>query len=263
MIGAALALAEATGDMSFLADAQLIAGFSAKSETTSSPDGPVLFDGTNAGCGGDCEQFKGILARFLAQLDPIAQGSWSGLTASSAASIWDRARSGDDRFATDWAEAPPTATSLAAQSSAVAALNAYARELGPLGPPATSVYEAEEASITGIGLEASHAGFSGWGYLAGWNGSGQAASFRIHRSAAGSAHLVLHYAAAAGDAIRAISVDGATVIAKQKLASTGSWDAWSDLAIDLTLPAGDSTLTIAFDGSSSSYLNLDAITIAN
>jgi predicted alpha-1,6-mannanase (GH76 family) len=261
LIGAALALHDATGNPSYLADAELVAGFVAHDEIIATPDGPVLFDGTNAGCGGDCEQFKGILARFLGELDGVATGAWSNLLADSAASIWGRGRTSDGRFAVDWAEAPGATTSLAAESSAVSALNAYASQLGTLAAPSSNVYEAEDATLVGIGVEASHAGYSGWGYLAGWNGNGQAASFRVTRASAGSARLDFHYAAAAGNATRSVLVGG-KLVARASFSSTGSWDRWADASVTVTLPAGVSTVTIAFDGTSSSFLNLDRVTVS-
>ncbi len=263
MIGAALALYDATGDAGALADAQRYASFMLAHQTRATASGDVLYDGTNASCGGDCAQFKGIGARFLAALDEAAPSTpVHELLAGSAGAIWNTARASDGRFATDWIEAPTATTLVAAQASAVAGLNAYAARLTPAAPPAAGVYEAEDFTLSGIGLEAAHAGFSGWGYLAGWQGNGQKATFSVERSAAGSATLVFHYAAEESKAaVRTLQVDGKSVGA-MTFPSTGSWDKWATAQHTLTLPAGRSTITIAFDGSSASYLNLDRVTLS-
>ena len=54
MIGASLELYLATGTASYLSNAHRIAGYLISNEVTSTAYGPVLYDGSNSGCGGDC-----------------------------------------------------------------------------------------------------------------------------------------------------------------------------------------------------------------
>jgi predicted alpha-1,6-mannanase (GH76 family) len=251
MIGAAQALDE-------LADAHAVAGRMLAAETK----GGILDDGTNTGCTGDCQQFKGIGYRYLQALhDASPKPAYAAVLDASAQAIWGRARSPATRFAPDWAGPPVTAPTIDADSSAVMAVNLHARSLGPAAPPPAR-YDAEDGVLHALGLEASHAGFDGWGYVAGWHTDGQWVDFHVHTQGAG--HLVLHYAAGAGNASRLIYVDGANAIANQAFASTGSWDTWSTLTVPLALAAGDHAISVIFNSGlgSANYINLDWIELA-
>ncbi|MFL5261396.1 MAG: glycoside hydrolase family 76 protein [Anaeromyxobacteraceae bacterium] len=126
MIGAALALHRATHDVSYLEAARRIGSFMRSGETAATPSGAVLTDGPR--CDGDCEEFKGIGARYLAELaeaDP--QGGWGDLVATSAGALWDLARDpATTTFGVDWA-ARSGAASVATQSAAATALGRAAR----------------------------------------------------------------------------------------------------------------------------------------
>jgi predicted alpha-1,6-mannanase (GH76 family) len=132
LAGAALALHHATGEAAFLDDARRFAGFLLAAETRPTPYGPVLFDG--ASCDGDCDAFKGIAHRYLADLasaDPAVPGL-DALLSSDGDAVWALARDpGADTFGVDWgAQAGPT-SSLGAQASAAAALEVEAARAGP------------------------------------------------------------------------------------------------------------------------------------
>ncbi len=266
VIGAAVELYGATHDAKYLADAHAVAGYMLAAETTATADGSVLFDGTNAHCGGDCQQFKGIGYRYLAALQALdPRPEYASVLAASANAAWDLARDASDRFAPDWAGPTVAATSIDAQSSAAMAIATYARSLGadPITASPTT-YEAEDGVVHAIGLERSHAGFGGWAYLAGWQGDGEWVDFHVHVAAAGTYKVALHYAAAAGDASRLIYANGANAVADFALPSTGSWDVWATATAQVALPAGDSTISIIYNSSlgSTSYVNLDAITVS-
>jgi len=130
MIGAALALHDATGDASYLDAARRIGGFMMTSETTQSAAGAILTDGS--ACDGDCEQFKGIGQRYLAALassDPA--GGWGGLVARNGDGIWTLDRdASNDEFGADWA-GPPRPATVGSQSSAAMGLDRAARARGP------------------------------------------------------------------------------------------------------------------------------------
>jgi predicted alpha-1,6-mannanase (GH76 family) len=131
MIGAALALHEATGEASYLEAARKVGAFMVASETTPSEFGGVLTDG--ASCDGDCDQFKGIAQRYLAALaeaDP--GGGWDALVVSNGLAVWTVARGGDvPAFGVDWAGPTPREPTVASQSSAAMGLDRAARALGP------------------------------------------------------------------------------------------------------------------------------------
>ncbi|HEX9103438.1 MAG TPA: glycoside hydrolase family 76 protein, partial [Polyangia bacterium] len=267
MIGAAVALFDKTGTAAYLADAEHIAAHVLAAQTTATPDGKVLFDGTNAQCGGDCQQFKGIAYRHLGTLvaaDPAGTSDVAALLRASALSIWSRARGAGGLFAVDWAGPATDAASIDADSSAAMALSRFAATLGPGAPATPDRYEAEDGVVHALGLEATHGSFSGWGYLAGWNADGQWIDLRIHVASAGNYKVTLRYAAGAGDAARLVYLNGATAIGKQPLPSTGSWDTWASSTVMLALPAGDSTLSIIYNGAmgSSGWVNLDYVAVA-
>jgi predicted alpha-1,6-mannanase (GH76 family) len=265
MIGAALELYHAGGEPTYLDDARAIAHRMALDETRPGESGRVLFDGTDAHCGSDCAQFKGIGYRYLAELariDPANTEARSVLDAS-AANLWDIARDPSrGLFGVDWLTAAGAPFLIEAQSSAAMTLSIHAALTGPTPPSSlgsATVLEAEEATLHGLGLEARYAGFTGFGYVAGWNGDGQWIDFHPVVSAPGMHHLQVRYAAGAGDAERYIYVNGHGVIDRQRFASTGGWSTYRTVAFDVPLAAGRNTVSIIFDGSrgSTGWLNLD------
>jgi Carbohydrate binding module (family 6) len=153
---------------------------------------------------------------------------------------------------------------LDAQSSAAMTLAAYAELLGSEPAPTDTHYEAEDGTLHALGLEASHPGYGGWGYLAGWDADGQWVDFHVRVATAGTYHLTLRYAAGAGDATRLVYINGANVVVNQKFASTGSWNTWGTVTVDAQLPAGASTVSVIYNSSdgSSQYLNLDWLAVA-
>jgi hypothetical protein len=60
-----------------------------------------------------------------------------------------------------------------------------------MGPPEIegTRIEAEELERNGVGLEAKHAGFTGRGYVAGWNRVGQTVGFVVANGVAEAAHV--------------------------------------------------------------------------
>lgn len=124
--------------------------------------------------------------------------------------------------------------------------------------------EAESGALHGVGTESSHAGYTGTGYLAGWNSNGQWVDLSVSVDRAGDYDLTLRYAAGAGDASRYLYVNGAGVIDDLEFTSTGSWGTWSTVVIpDVPLQQGTNTISVIFDGSkgSANYLNLDHATL--
>jgi predicted alpha-1,6-mannanase (GH76 family) len=265
VIGAAVALYGATNDPQYLTDAHAVAGYMLSAETKMTADGAVLFDGTNTHCGGDCQQFKGIGYRYLKtlyDLDP-SHTEYAAVLDASAHAAWDLARGTGDVFAPDWSGPAMSPITIAAQSSAAMALSLYAGSLGAYTGAGTR-YEAEDGVVHAIGLEATHAGFGGWSYLAGWHGDGQWVDFRVDVASAGTYHVGIRYAAGAGDASRLVYANGQNAVANFALPSTGSWDTWQTANVDVTLPAGKSTISIIYNSSlgSTNYANLDWLTVA-
>lgn len=125
--------------------------------------------------------------------------------------------------------------------------------------------EAEDGTRHGgIGLESSTAGYTGSGYLAGWNGSGQWVDLSATVVKAGRYDLTFRYAAGAGNASRYLFVNGASVVSNLAFPSTGSWGQWRTVTVeDVALTAGANTISLIFETSngSSNWLNLDHLTL--
>jgi hypothetical protein len=150
-------------------------------------------------------------------------------------------------------------------NAAVMALNRFAQQYGPYPgsglPP--NQYEAENSTIHNIGLEARYAGYTGWGYLAGWRGDGQWVDFHINIDTAGQHTLTFRYAAGAGTATRLICINGADAFPDQSFPATGSWGNYGTVSVSYNLPAGANTISVIYNSSlgSSNYLNLDNLVV--
>lgn len=267
MIGACVELAKASGTTAPLQLATSIAGFVQTGETESSAAGLILTDGSDTSCTGDCEQFKGIAARYLAALyaaEP-SQTQVLGLVDRSADAAWTIARDpSSGLFGADWGAPFASPALLDATSSAAMTLAVAAELQGPAPPDAPNVYEAEEGVLHDVGLEATYGAFDGWGYVAGWNADGQWVDFLVTAPSAGTYDLTFRYAAGAGDASRYLYVDGATAVQNLALASTTAWDDYATATATVALTAGANTVSLIYDSSmgSTGYVNLDQLVVA-
>jgi len=270
MIGAGVTLYEATGNISYLNNAHGIAGFMLNNEYTATAYGNVLFDGDNTGCGGDCHQFKGPAYRYLMQLyrKNTNRTEYLAMLQASANAIWNVARETNNTiFAVNWAGPAQTNVDQGQHNAAVAALNLFARQSGAYpgsGIPANR-YEAENATVNHILIEANYAGFTGWGYLAGWNGNNQWVRFDVNFPSAGARTLTFRYAAAAGNATRLIAINGVNTFPNQAFANTGAWTSYTNLSVSANFPAGPSTILVAQNTSlgNANYLNLDHLIVTD
>ncbi len=271
MIGAAVELYQATGDEVYLEQAHRFARYLVVYETVPTAYGPVLSDGSNSDCQGDCQQFKGVAYRYLAQLyrlDP-SHAEYYAVLRASAEAVWNLARhEATTTFATDWAGPPLPTANHYRNSSAVTALTLFADLAGPYPicadcPPRR--YEAEDATLVRVGLEAAYPGFTGWGYVAGWAADGQAVEFHVTLPDDGVYHLTFRYATGAGEARRLLRIDGYDSAPGFTFADTGAWDQYADQRITGYFTAGPHTISLVFDNASGStnYLNLDSLTITD
>jgi predicted alpha-1,6-mannanase (GH76 family) len=264
MIGASVELNLATGDSSYLTNANNIAHYMVQNETVSTGYGPVLYDGANSGCGGDCHEFKGPAYRYLMRLysENTAHADFYSVLKGSADALWNLALDSTSTvFSVDWAGPVQSSADEGQDNAACIALSRFAQQYGPYpgsGIPANQ-YEAENATLHDLGLEATYPGFTGWAYVAGWNGDGQSVDFHVTCPQAGRYALAFRYAAGAGNATRLISINGTNVFSKQPFASTGSWSAYNTLTLEASLLAGSNVVSMVFSNSlgSANYLNLD------
>ncbi|HTL16060.1 MAG TPA: glycoside hydrolase family 76 protein [Patescibacteria group bacterium] len=268
MTGAALALNRVTGDWNYVTNANRFAHFMVTSEDAATAYGLILTDGSNSGCGGDCHQFKGPAYRYLSQLyaSQSKVARYYSVLKGSADSIWNLSRDTNSGiFSVDWAGPAQAGADQAQDNAACSALSRFAQIYA--GYPGSGIplhqYEAENAVLHHVQLEALYGSFTGWGYVAAWNGDGQWIQFDINCAAAGDHTLKLRYAAGAGNATRVISINGIVFAANQNFPATGSWTNYGTVSIPCNLPGGHSTIAIRFDSAQQSFnwLNLDNLAV--
>jgi len=184
---------------------------------------------------------------------------------SSADSIWNLARNTTSTlFSVNWAGPVQTNADQGQMNAACMALSRFAQQYGSYTSSAsTNVYEAENATLHNLGVEAIYGSFSGWGYVASWNAQGQAVDFKIPCPSAGRYLLTFRYAAGAGLASRLVSINGANTFRNQSFPGTADWSSYNSVVLSTNLPGGTNTISVAFNTAlgSANYLNLDSLTV--
>jgi len=152
------------------------------------------------------------------------------------------------------------------QNVASQALSLWAENYGPY--PGTGYpegqYEAENAQLTQVGIEANNAGFTGWGYTAGWGANGQ--SVNLYFMLNSTSYTVTFRYATEASAVRTVNLDGNVVISKLGFPSTGGYGTYAQVSSGkLTASAGWHTISIVFDSSqgSTGFVNLDHLVITS
>jgi predicted alpha-1,6-mannanase (GH76 family) len=258
-IGAVLAIREVENDASVLPLAHKAARYMMTKEIETTSLGTILSDGK---CGGDGQMFKGVGARYLGalyQADP-SHTEYRDFLARSAMAAWTLARDpATGNISCDWRGPYDAATGNEhSLGSAAVGIAAAAKALGPGAARPAGEYEAEEGNLHGIGLEATHGAFSGWGYVAGWGSDAQSLDLLVDAPTAGDYDVDLRYATG-DDARRALLVGGHEIVASFAFPSTGGYDTYASVTATLPLAAGRNTITVAFASANGSrgYLNLD------
>jgi predicted alpha-1,6-mannanase (GH76 family) len=267
-IGASLELNEATGDASYLTNAHHIASFMVADEVVPTRFGNVLYDGADSGCTGDCAQFKAPAFRNLMRLyaKDTTKIQYYRVLKASADAVWNLARdTNSNLFASNWAGPEESTAEQGQDNAACAAINLFAELAGayPGTGASSNQYEAEDATIHNLSLEATYGSFTGWGYLASWGSDGQSVDFNINVPSATSYTFTLRYAAGAGTASRLISINGVNVFPNQSFPGTGSWSSYNTVALTHALRAGPNTISIVYSSTfgSRNFLNLDNLTL--
>ena len=122
-----------------------------------------------------------------------------------------------------------------------------------------AAYEAEFGTNTGTTTNTDHAGYTGTGFVDGFETSGDAVSVDTQADVTGSHVLKFRYSnGAATTATRTIQVDGVTV-GTLNLPTTGNWDTWSTATLTTTLTTGKRTVKAIYG---TGGINLDNITVA-
>ncbi|MFG3547451.1 family 16 glycoside hydrolase [Streptomyces sp. NPDC047725] len=133
-------------------------------------------------------------------------------------------------------------------------------------PPAATLYEAEEARLTGTaGVDTDHTGYSGSGFVDRYDTEGgSATTFEVTVPRTGTYDVGLRYSNGPhpfeGTKSLSLYADGKKV-RQTTLPSTGDWDTWSTRSESLTLRAGRNTISYRYDPGDTGHVNLDLITV--
>ncbi|CAL9657338.1 family 16 glycoside hydrolase [Streptomyces sp. enrichment culture] len=133
-------------------------------------------------------------------------------------------------------------------------------------PPAATLYEAEEARLTGkAGINTDHSGYSGSGFVDRYATEGKVATtFDVTVPKSGTYDVNLRYSNGpnpfAGTKSLSLYANG-TKVRQTLLPSTGDWDSWSTRTEQLTLRAGHNAISYRFDAGDTGHVNLDLITV--
>ncbi|MNI52284.1 Cycloisomaltooligosaccharide glucanotransferase precursor [compost metagenome] len=127
-------------------------------------------------------------------------------------------------------------------------------------------YEAEAAVLHSLSTESTHQGYTGKGYISGWNASGKWVDFNVITDTSGVYNLTFRYSGGAGTAGRYLYVNGAGVVNNVVFNGTGSWDSYNTVTIpNIALNSGSNTISLIYDTGkgSTNYLNLDHLKVSH
>src|SRR4051812_31755289 len=126
--------------------------------------------------------------------------------------------------------------------------------------------EAEDLQLNGVSVATDHSGYTGRGFAAGFQSTGNSVSFQLAVASAGSYDFDARYANALGGDGKfetrtlTLSVDGG---AAQTLTmpTTGDWNTWASVTASLDLTAGAHTVAITRTPSDSGNVNIDSLAV--
>lgn len=257
-IGSGVGLYKETNTTSYLNDAINAANWAVNNLTSSST---MMYEGVN-----DAGGFKMILARYMYELViQCGQTQYLQFLRDNATQAWNHRRLSDNLVGADWgADTPSTYIQSLTAAAAASILNHVSADNYTGYIPGNGKYEAENATINGISSESYYTGFSGRGYLAGWNTNGTWVEFKVNVNSAGKYMIKLGYSAGAGNASRNIIINGSSYISNLTFPGTGNWNTWNIVTLnDVPLNAGSNTIRISYDSSlgNSNYLNFDYMSV--
>ncbi|MCV2458524.1 DUF1080 domain-containing protein [Streptomyces sp. ICN988] len=133
-------------------------------------------------------------------------------------------------------------------------------------PPAATLYEAEEARLTGrAGVNTDHVGYSGSGFVDRYATEGKVTTtFDVTVPKTGTYDVGLRYSNGPnpfqGTKSLSLYANGEKV-RQTLLPSTGDWDTWSTRTESVRLRAGHNTVSYRYDLGDTGHVNLDLITV--
>ena len=134
-----------------------------------------------------------------------------------------------------------------------------------LAPAGTTRYEAEAATLAGgANAQTEHAGYSGLGYVGGYQNQGASTTWKVTALADGETDVTLGYVNGPnpfqGTKRVSLYVNGAFV-KKLALPDTGAWTNYRTFNDKLVLRAGNNDISIRFDTGDDGNVNLDYLDV--
>ena len=144
----------------------------------------------------------------------------------------------------------------------------------PWAPPPTPscqfgvLCEAEGLNLNGVSVAGDHGGYTGTGFAAGFQATGNSMTFQVTAATAGTYQLSTRYANSTGgdgqNITRTLSVTvGSAAATTLSLPTTANWDTWGLATVPVTLNAGVNTVVIARGASDSGNVNIDSLAVVN
>ena len=126
-----------------------------------------------------------------------------------------------------------------------------------------TIYEAENATVSGPSISTANAGYSGTGYADYNNNTGDYVEFLLNASSAGTYPIAFRYAnGGTGDRPLQLTVNGVVVVSSLSFPVTGSWTTWLFTATNnVTFNAGMNTVRITAIGSSGANVDYLLVTV--
>lgn len=121
-------------------------------------------------------------------------------------------------------------------------------------------YEAEFAAFNNVTSNTNHTGYTGTGFVDGFETLNDYVEFVVSSQAAGNHTVKVRFSSAGGNASRAIYLNGSK-IQDLTLSQTADWDTWGTANVTLNLNAGNNTIKVQYDNTSSLGINLDNIAV--
>ncbi len=123
-------------------------------------------------------------------------------------------------------------------------------------------YEAEFGTATGTTTNTNHTGFTGTGFVDGFETVGDAVTTDVHASVTGTHALKFRYSNGSGaSATRTVLVDGVSV-GTLTLPPTTNWDTWSTATLSTSLTAGKRSVKLSFASGNATGINYDNLVVA-
>jgi hypothetical protein len=124
-----------------------------------------------------------------------------------------------------------------------------------------AAYEAEFGTNTGTSVNTDHPGFTGTGFVDGFETVGDSVSVDVDAAVTGTHNLRFRYGNALSTATRTVYVDGVSV-GTLSLPSLPNWDTWGTATLSTSLGAGKHTIRLSYGSGNSGPINLDNVTVA-